>query len=135
MSEFTANWSALLALLGWPLVAAVLYKVMPPAWATIWTILGGYLLLPSDVAIKFAMIPAFDKNSIPNICACIGCIVCSPRRGKSSLPKLSLLIIAVYLLSPLVTSALNNDVISIGGGRVLAGVGYYDAISTILYQI
>jgi hypothetical protein len=134
MSGFTGNWFALLALLGWPLVTVVLYKVMPFSRATIWTILGGYLMLPSDVAIKFAMIPALDKNSIPNICACIGCIACGPRRGNSSLEKLSLLIAAVYLLSPLVTSALNNDLISIGGGLVLPGVGYYDAVSAILYQ-
>jgi hypothetical protein len=134
MSEFTGNWFALLALLGWPLVTAVLYNVMPSSRATIWTILGGYLLLPSDVAIKFAMIPAFDKNSIPNICACIGCIVCSPKPAKLTSSKLSRLIIAVYLLSPLVTSALNNDMISIGAGRVLPGVGYYDAVSAILYQ-
>ena len=134
MSEFTGNWFALVALLGWPLVAVVLYNIMPFARATIWTILGGFLLLPPDVAIKFAMIPAFDKNSIPNICACIGCIVCSPRREKSSLTKFSLLITAVYVFSPLVTSALNNDLIPIGGGRVLPGVGYYDAVSAILYQ-
>jgi hypothetical protein len=135
MSEFTGNWFALLALLGWPLVAAVLYKAMPSSRATIWTILGGYLLLPSDVAIKFAMIPAFDKDSIPNICACVGCIACSRGRSKSSLPKLSLLLTAVYVLSPLVTSALNNDVIFLGGGKVLPGVGYYDAVSAILSQI
>ena len=134
MSEFTGNWFALIALLGCPLVAAVLYKVLPSSQATIWTILGGFLLLPSDVAIKFTMIPAFDKNSIPNICACIGCMVCSPKRRKSSLAKLPVLIAAIYLLSPLVTSAFNNDLISIGGGRVLPGVGYYDAISAIVYQ-
>ncbi len=133
MSEFTGNWFALLALLGWPLVAAVLYKVMPSSRATIWIILGGYLVLPSDVAIKFAMIPAFDKNSIPNICASVGCILCAPKPRKSTSSKLSLLVITVYMLSPLVTSALNNDMISIGG-RVLPGVGYYDAVSEILYQ-
>lgn len=134
MSEFTGNWFALLALLGWPLVAVTFYRVLPFSRATIWTVLGGYLALPSEVAIKFAMIPALDKNSIPNICACIGCIACTPRRGKSSIPKFSLLIAALYLLSPLVTSALNNDLIFVGGGLVLPGVGYYDAVSAILYQ-
>jgi hypothetical protein len=134
MSEFSGNWFALLALLGWPLVSMLFYKSMPFSQATIWTILGGYLTLPPDVAIKFAMIPAFDKSSIPNICACVGCIACSPSRAKLGFTKLFLLLAAVYLLSPLVTSALNNDLIAIGGGRVLPGVGYYDAISAILYQ-
>jgi hypothetical protein len=131
----TGNWFAIVALLAWPLVTVVLYNLLPFSRATIWTILGGYLLLPTDVAIKFAMIPAFDKNSIPNICALIGCIACAPVREKPTLPKMTFLAAAVYVLSPLITSALNNDPIFIGGGNVLPGVGYYDAVSAILAQI
>lgn len=134
MSEFTGNWFALLAFFGWPLLSTALYRALPPSRATIWTILGGYLILPSDVAIKFAMIPALDKNSIPNICACIGCLACSqtPRRVPQS--KFIILVAVIFLLSPFVTSALNGDPVVLAGGKVLPGVGYYDAISTILYQ-
>jgi hypothetical protein len=131
----TGNWFALIALLAWPLVTAVLYNLMPFARATIWTILGGYLFLPSEASIKFQMIPAFDKYSIPSICALIGCIVCSPTNRIPTMPKLCLLVTAVYIFSPLVTSGLNNDPIFIGGSNVIPGVDYYDGVSSVLSQI
>jgi hypothetical protein len=134
MSEFTGNWFAALAVLGWPLVSAFLYNSLTASRATIWTILGGYLLLPSNAIIKFAMIPALDKNSIPSICAGIGCLVFSPKGHRATASKLLIFVTVLFLLSPLVTSALNSDLIFLGGGQVLPGVGYYDAISTILYQ-
>jgi len=114
MSEFTGNWFALLCTLGWPHSCCGIvqgHAVLP----------GHYLDYPGrlpdvavDVTIKFAMIPALDKSSIPNICACIGCIACS-RGPEIKFDKTHSLIAAVYVLSPLVTSALNNDLISIGG--------------------
>src|SRR5437763_17139992 len=81
------------------------------------------------------MIPAFHKNPIPNICALIGCIVCSRGSNKSALPKLPLLLAAVFILSPLVTSALNNDTILVGENNSIPGVDYYDAGSAIVAQI
>ena len=46
------NWFATLALLAWPLVALWLYQTRPVSQATLWTILGGYLLLPVGASIK-----------------------------------------------------------------------------------
>ncbi len=131
----TGNWFSIIVLLMWPLVAVYLYKTMPVANATVWTILGGTLLLPSEIAIKFAMIPPLDKNSIPNVCALIGCWLLAPRPEK--LKSRSWIVdglIALYLISPLITSALNNDPIVIGD-RVLPGVDSYDGISAVLGQL
>ena len=50
----TPNWFATFALVLWPLVALILYQTRPVNQATLWTILGGQLLLPVDTAIKFA---------------------------------------------------------------------------------
>ena len=68
------NLATTLALLSWPLVAVFLYKTRPVGQATLWTILGAYLVLPVGANIKFAMIPQLDKNSIPNILAFLGCM-------------------------------------------------------------
>ena len=128
------NWFAIFALLSWPVVAAIFYRKMPVAAATVWTVLGAYLLLPSAVAIKFAMIPAFDKSSIPNLCCIVGCALLAPRQRK--LPSRSYLadaLIFVYLVSPIVTSAFNNDNVFVGE-RVLPGVGNYDAVSAVISQ-
>jgi hypothetical protein len=115
------------ALLLWPLVALHLYSRLPIGRATLWTILGGFLLLPSQTAFKFQMIPAFDKVSIPNLAALLGCAVYSRKFPKImwgfGLPELLTLVI---LIGPFITSLLNNDAIQIGA-TVLPGVGAYDA--------
>lgn len=125
-----ANWVAYFGLLIWPLVAFYLYSTLPIPKATLWTILGAFLLLPVDAEIKFAGIPAFDKGSIPNLAAIICCTFIAGR-----LPRVlngfgvaeSLLVI--FLVGPFVTSSLNSDPIQIGQ-TVLPGVGSYDALST-----
>ena len=126
------NLFAYITLLSWPFVALALYRSRPVAEATIWTILGAFLLLPVGVDVKIPMIPQFDKNSIPNICALIGCLAVAPRNGpRGRWFGLIEILIAIYVLSPIVTSVLNPDPIIIGP-RFLPGVGAYDGISAAI---
>ena len=68
------NWFATLALLAWPFIALWLYHTRPVNQATLWTILGGYLLLPVGASVKLAEgIPQLDKISIPALAALAGC--------------------------------------------------------------
>ena len=69
------NFVTTFALLSWPVVALWLYKTRPVGQATLWTILGAYMVLPVGANIKFAMIPQLDKSSIPNIVAFLGCMI------------------------------------------------------------
>ena len=62
MDHVNPNWVAYIALLIWPGVALYLYSSLPFGKATLWTILGAYLLLPVGAQIKFAGVPAFDKE-------------------------------------------------------------------------
>jgi hypothetical protein len=129
-----ANWIAYFALLIWPVVALYLYSRLPVGQATLWTILGGYLLLPDTLAIKVEMIPAFDKSTMPNLAALIGCTLYARR-----LPKifhafgLAEVLILLVLIGPFITSMLNSDEIRIGE-TVLPGVGFYDAGSSAIYK-
>src|SRR4030088_3528093 len=101
-----ANWFAFVALLAWPLVAVLLYQTRSFSEATTWTILGALLLLPSGVYIKLAMIPVFDKTSIPNCCALIGCSLFAPRQKRVAAGfGLVGLLATMYICSPLFTSA------------------------------
>ncbi len=61
----TPNAFAWIALFGWPAAVFVFCRTLPPAQALIWSIVGGYLLLPFAIGVDFPMLPSFDKNSIP----------------------------------------------------------------------
>ena len=128
------NLLAYSALILWPLVALYLYSTRPVGVATIWTILGGYLLLPVGAAIKFELIPAFDKESIPSLAAFVGCMLVTRR-----IPRVSNgfgfaeVLILMLLLGPFVTSALNGDPVRVGP-VVLPGIGYHEAVSVTINQ-
>ncbi|WFU18784.1 hypothetical protein [Bradyrhizobium sp. CB3481] len=131
----TANWFANVALLSWPAVAVILYRTRPFSEATVWTILGALLLLPSQVSIKFQMIPAIDKSSISSFCALVGCFLLAPRAKRTSVGfGLAGLLATICILGPVITSLLNNDNVVIGG-RLLPAVGLYDGISALLSQL
>src|SRR5260370_21394485 len=127
-------WVANAALLCWPLVAILLFARLPLIQARMWTILGGFLLVPADVVIKFDMIPQLDKSSVPNLCALAGCLAAGGNRFRrwSRFGAIEALIL-IYLLVPIVTSAQNGDPIIVGD-TFLPGVGIYDAISTVISQ-
>src|SRR5882762_4081811 len=97
------NWFVTSALVSWALIAFILFRALPLGLAILWTILGAQLLLPVNTSIKIAMIPQFDKTSIPNLCVLIGSLsVASTRiriRGSSVL-----VLMAAFILGPVLTS-------------------------------
>lgn len=134
MHEIHPNLIAYAALFSWPFIALFLYSRLPIGQATIWTILGAFLLLPVRTEVKLQMIPALDKQSIPSIVALVGCMLCSKRlpqffRGFGIADFLLL----GLLVGPFITSMLNGDAIQMGE-MVLPGVGPYDAGSASLAQ-
>src|SRR5215510_4235801 len=130
----TPNWFAFAALMLWPAVAVWLYTKRPVGQATLWTILGGYLLLPVGTSIKFEMIPAFDKYSIPTLAALLGCMLAS-RQWPRVLYRFGLaeVLILMFVLGPFITSELNGDPVVVGA-RVLPGESQYDALSAAVAQ-
>tara|TARA_R110002049_G_scaffold23781_7_gene84817 strand:+ start:19513 stop:20970 length:1458 start_codon:yes stop_codon:yes gene_type:complete len=61
------NPIAYLMLLNWPFVCLVMFRNMALQRALIWSILGGYLLLPPLTEFNLPLVPALDKVSIPNL--------------------------------------------------------------------
>jgi hypothetical protein len=127
----TPNWFATFALLSWPLVAIYLYRTRPVNQATLWTILGGWLLLPVGALIKFEMIPQFDKASIPNLAA-VGCLlmVGRPPRFWNRFGATEILML-MLLIGPFITSELNTDILVIGN-TILPASSHYDAVSAVV---
>jgi len=131
----TANWFATVAIFAWPIVAIILYRTRSFSEATLWTILGALLLLPSNVSIKLDMIPAFDKNTIPNVCVVVAYFAFAQRRrpAKPS-PGIVEIFAVAWIVGPVFTSVLNGDTL-VYGPTILPGVGYYDGISALLGQL
>jgi hypothetical protein len=134
MNNNNLNLVTVFALLSWPLVGLYLYKTRPISQATLWTILGAYMLLPVGADIKIAMIPDLDKSSIPNLTALFCCAIVGRKLIKfSNGIGLAELLIVTLLIGPFITSELNGDKIIVGG-MTLPGVGIYDAGSAVIAQ-
>ncbi|MEO0678790.1 MAG: O-antigen ligase family protein [Pseudomonadota bacterium] len=123
------NAIAYLALFAWPLVGALLFHKLPTHKAIIWTILGGYLVLPERVGIDLPLLPAFDKTFIP---AATALFFCLPRLGSlwELLPqdRVASVLALTFMLSPFGTAFTNGDP-QIFGPTYLPGLRPYDAFS------
>jgi hypothetical protein len=130
----TPNWFSTVALILWPVVAFFLYQTRPINQATLWTILGALLVLPVGAAIKFEMVPQFDKVSIPNLAALIGCMLVV-RRPLGFWQRFGLVevLLLMGLICPFITSELNTDPLMYGP-IALPGETQYDALSAVVAQ-
>ncbi|MEM9759768.1 MAG: hypothetical protein AAF933_11080 [Pseudomonadota bacterium] len=123
------NAFAYLVLFSWPLVGFALFRTLPTHKAILWTILGGYLLLPERTGIDLPLLPAFEKTFIPSATALL---LCLPKLGslwellpRERLPKALTL---VFLLGPFATVFTNGDA-QVFGPTVLPGLRPYDAFA------
>ncbi len=130
-----SNGFAYFALFFWPLVTLVLYRRMPVGRATLWSILGAYLLLPSATEVDLPMVPPLDKFTVSNLSAFL---VCRFMLGKriALLPNLGLVkgLLLVYIASPFVTAMVNSDPI-VAGPVFIKGMTSYDALSAVIRQL
>ena len=120
----------------WPVVALWLYQTRPVNQATLWTILGGFLLLPVGASIKIAEgIPQLDKISIPVLAALVGCFFFArrPLRFWNGFGLAEVLVL-IYLIGPFVTSELNADAV-VSGSLFLPSLGGYDGLSATISQL
>ena len=119
----------------WPVVTLWLYFKWPAGKATLWAILGAQLLLPVGASIKFEGVPAFDKTSIPNLAALIGCLLMArdPRRIWAGLGFTGILVL-IYVLGPFITAELNDDPIYLAN-QILPAESHYDALSAVVNQL
>ena len=77
------NTLALIVLLGWPLVAALFFRKLPVPAALCWSIVGGYLLIPTRVEIDLPLLPALDKTLMPSLAAAVMCVIAAKAQNKA----------------------------------------------------
>ncbi len=121
-------------LLVWPLVSVLLWQRLSPQRALVWTILGGYLVLPPLTSFDLPVVPNLDKMSIPNLMA-LFCAVFVLKDRISFLPQswAGRLLIALYLTAPIATVMTNLDPLWFANIMV-PGMRIYDSIASIAYQ-
>ena len=130
------NIFAYLALLSWPIVAIILFRLLPLQKALVWTIIGGYLLLPSATEIKLPMMPPIDKTLVTSLPALVLCLLMAPPQPPTQAPMavtgrhVLLTLFMIVILSPVLTVLQNSEPI-IDGRTFLPGLRLYDAVSLI----
>lgn len=119
------NGLAYLMLWIWPLVTVVMFRRLTVERAFIWTILGGYLILPPVAYLDVPLAPPLDKHSIPALSAFFALWL---RDGKT--PRLvpqapiARLFVAIFLLSGIGTVLTNDD-------PIIVGVAYLPPLPTV----
>ncbi len=118
----------------WPMVCWQLWRKLDPARALIWTVLGGYLIMPPLTVINFPIIPDLDKTTIPNLIAWY-CALYIARDKISFLPegRIGKALILMYILSPFATVLTNTDALYFGAGSV-QGMKIYDSAAAVANQ-
>lgn len=130
------NTFAYLVLLGFPLVAVLLFRLLPLQRALVWTLISGHLFLPSGTYLKFPMLPAIDRALVPAISALVLCALLAPkmtaspdfsaRTGRQVIFGLLMLV----FVTPILTVLQNTDPV-IDGRLFLPGLRLYDAYGLI----
>lgn len=131
------NGFAYLVLFSWPLVAVVLFRVLPIPKAIAWTIVGGYLLLPERAGFDFPLLPPIDKVLIPSVSAAVMTWITlrDPRVPRpaplgSGGRWLFRVLLGLLLVTPFVTVLTNSDPV-IAGPLYIPGLRFYDAFSML----
>lgn len=136
------NLFAYVILLAWPAVVIILFRQFPLHKAMIWSILGGFLLLPMRTAIDLPVIPALDKVLIPSLAAFVMCALTARKPSVSAphgvaslqgwLPRNPVVFVlaSVFLLSPIGTG-LFNLFPTLSGSKELSALSLYDAGSLV----
>jgi hypothetical protein len=112
-----------------------LFVWLPVEKAAIWSLVGGWLLLPSATAVSVPLLPPLDKLTIPTITTLL---LCWMKGAQSQPPPRSTLIYLIafaLFLSPLLSSINNSYELQIGN-RSLPGfypldglkLGFHNAI-------
>jgi len=106
------------ALAVWPLVCLALFVKLPTEKAAIWSLLGGYMLLPSGMSVDLPMLPPMDKMSITALATLL---LCWMKGGKERTVPRSILMYVLgfgFVVAPIVTSLGNSYELQEGGRSI-----------------
>ncbi len=129
------NPLAYLMLLVWPVIAVAIYRRLPPMQATVWAILGAYLVLPpAQATFDLPAVPDLNKFTISSLMALV-CTIWVLKQKVAIFPSgvVAPLLMVLFVTSPFFTAATNSDPIPIMAGDVPA-LRLYDSVAYVSSQ-
>ena len=104
------NPIAYLVLAAWPFICLAMFRRLPLERALIWSILGGYLILPPVAEFNLPLVPSMDKTSIPALSAALILVFALGKRFKM-LPEYwpAKLLTLLFFLMAIPTVLTNKD--------------------------
>jgi len=128
------NTFAYIMLFGWPLVCIVLFVRLPLEAAAIWSLLAGYLLLPSAASLDLHLLPPLDKSTIPAVSTYLLCLMKGTSAPPPRRPFVVYLLAFCFVVSP-IFSTLNNSYELRIGDRSIPGFYPLDGVKLVLNNI
>lgn len=149
------NTLAYIVVFAYPLIVLLLFRKLPLPRALVWSILGGYLFLPTRVEVDLPALPALDKATIPALSAALmvwiyrdrptrarageGQAEEPPAHRRTSRPvhvrrqggRIMLLLLMVVIIAPFATYYFNREPV-VWGPTVLPPMRLYDSFSMVL---
>ena len=127
------NLFAYIVLLGFPLVALLMFHRLPLQKALVWSVLAGHLMLPSATMVNLPVLPVLDRVSIVGLSVFLLCLIYGRKAGPP--PKdqragrwVFSLMLAFAVFGPFLTVAFNRTPLFFGP-TMLPGLGPKDAVS------
>jgi hypothetical protein len=93
---------------GWPLVCIGLFVRLPTEKAVIWSLLGGYMLLPSGLDFDVPILPPMDKMAITGIATLLLCWMKGTPVPRPRNAVLLFLLAFGFVIAPIFTSFDNS---------------------------
>lgn len=130
----------LVAIFAYPLVALILFRALAPRPALIWTILLGYLFLPSGINFDLPVLPAIDKATMPALAAIALMLAASPQAIAAGGPvqpgwwpqnRTVKLLLLIAVGGAFLTVLTNGDRL-VFGPKVIPALRLYDGFSDVL---
>lgn len=112
----------------------VLFVQLPVERAAIWSLLGGYLLLPTSMSVDIPYFPPLDKNSIPSITIFVFCWMKGTNAPKPRRSVVLYFMVFGLIVSPILTSLNNSYELQIGN-RSLPGFYPFDGLKLALRNL
>lgn len=103
------NAFAYLMLMVWPIVCVVFFRRMGLERAIVWSILGGYLILPPRATFDLPLVPDFDKTSIPSLCAIAFCYLIARQKVPLWPQSNTIRVLLVLFLFGTIPTVLTNS--------------------------
>lgn len=123
------NAFAYLALILWAPLSILVCKRLRPSLAVAVLLIGAVMFLPELVKFDLPLLPPFDKLSVANLWALIGCMFVCPDRLRAARPGRGIDVFILILMASSIGNTLSNEAPLVYGPTTLPGLTMYDGFA------